>query len=142
MRMTLGVWIGEGTPWQATPGSIQTAIPLRGTAFSSVRSWPVGTLLGGGALAAGLPRLASSAQSPAQAEIFELALLLERLQAAFYAEAAERAALDAELLEFAKVVAGHEREHAAYLEEALGSAAPQDPELDFGSATTQSPGRA
>ena len=98
-----------------------------------------GTLLAGGALVAGLPRLASSAQSPAQdAEIFELALLLERLQAAFYIEAAERAELDAELLEFAKVVAGHEREHVAYLEEALGSAAPPEPELDFGGATTQS----
>jgi rubrerythrin len=98
-----------------------------------------GTLLAGGALVAGLPRFASSAQSPAQdAEIFELALLLERLQAAFYGEAAERAELDAELLEFAKVVAGHEREHVAYLEEALGSAAPQEPELDFGGATTQS----
>lgn len=98
-----------------------------------------GTLLAGGALAAGLPRLASSAQSPAQdAEIFELALLLERVQAAFYGEAAERAELDAELLEFAKVVAGHEQEHVAYLEEALGGAAPQEPEFDFGGATTQS----
>jgi hypothetical protein len=98
-----------------------------------------GTLLAGGALAAGLPRLASSAQSPAQdAEIFELALLLERVQAAFYGEAAERAGLDPELLEFATVVAEHERKHVAYLEEALGGAAPQEPELDFGGATTRS----
>jgi rubrerythrin len=98
-----------------------------------------GTLLAGGAAVAGLPRLAASAQSPEQdAAIFEFALLLEQIQAAFYGEAAERGELDAELLEFAKVVAGHEREHVAYLEEALGSSAPAAPATDFGEATTDS----
>lgn len=96
-----------------------------------------GTLLAGGALVAGLPRLAASAQSPARdAEIFNFALLLEQLQAAFYGEAAERAELDAELLGFAKVVAEHEREHVAYLQTALGSAAREEPRTDFGDATT------
>jgi rubrerythrin len=96
-----------------------------------------GTLLVGGALAAALPRLASSARSPAQdAEIFNYALLLEQLQAAFYDEAAAQAALPAELLDFAKVAAGHEREHVAYLREALGPSAQEAPATDFGDATT------
>jgi rubrerythrin len=96
-----------------------------------------GTLLAGGALVAGLPKLAVSAQSPAQdAEIFDFALLLEHLQAAFYREAADMAELDAELLEFAKVVAQHEREHVGYLRDALGSSAREEPETFFGAATT------
>ncbi|MGH3013050.1 MAG: ferritin-like domain-containing protein [Gaiellaceae bacterium] len=96
-----------------------------------------GTVLVGGALAAALPRLASSAQSPAQdAEIFNFALLLEQVQAAFYDEAASQAALPAELLDFAKVAAGHEREHVGYLTEALGMAAQEAPATDFGDATT------
>jgi rubrerythrin len=95
-----------------------------------------GTLLAGGALAAGLPRLAASAQSAEQdAQIFALALRLEQLQSAFYAEAAERGELGAELLEFAKVAAAHEREHVSYLEEALGTAAADPPAADFGEAT-------
>jgi hypothetical protein len=96
-----------------------------------------GTLIVGGALAAALPRLASSAQSPAQdAEIFNFALLLEQLQAAFYDEAAAEAALPAELLDFARVAAGHERQHVAYLQEALGPAARGAPAMEFGDATT------
>lgn len=96
-----------------------------------------GTVLAGGALAAGLPRLAASAQSPEQdAEIFNFALLLEQVQAAFYREAADMAELDAELLEFAKVVAEHEREHVGYLRDALGSSAREEPETFFGAATT------
>jgi rubrerythrin len=96
-----------------------------------------GALLAGGALAAGLPKLAASAQSPEQdAEIFNFALLLEHVQAAFYREAADMAELDGELLEFARVVADHEREHVGYLQEALGSSAVAEPETFFGAATT------
>jgi rubrerythrin len=95
-----------------------------------------GTLLAGGALVAGLPRLATSAQSAeVDAEIFALALQLEQLQVAFYAEAAERAEVSPELLEFAKVAAAHEREHVGYLEEALGSVAAAAPAVEFGDAT-------
>ncbi len=98
-----------------------------------------GTLLVGGAVAAGLPRLAASAQSPEQdAEIYNFALLLEQVQSAFYAEAVERAELDGELLDFAKVAASHEREHVAYLREALGSSAREAPPTDFGDSTSDS----
>jgi rubrerythrin len=96
-----------------------------------------GTVLAGGALMAGLPKLAASAQSPEQdAEIFNFALLLEHLQAGFYAEATELGELEPELLEFARIVAEHERQHVNYLQNALGSAARDEPETDFGDATT------
>lgn len=96
-----------------------------------------GTLALGGVVLAGLPKLAASAaQSPAQdAEIFNFALLLEYVQAAFYGEAVERAELSGELLRFAEVVAEHERAHVEYLREALGSGARAEPTTDFGEAT-------
>ena len=96
-----------------------------------------GTLVVGGVVVAGLPRLAASAaQSAAQdAEIFNFALLLEYTQSAFYAEAVERAELTGELLEFATVVAEHERAHVEYLRDALGSEARDEPTTDFGEAT-------
>jgi hypothetical protein len=91
----------------------------------------------GGVVVAGLPRLAvSAAQSAAQdAEIFNLALLLEYTQAAFYAEAVEREEIPGELLEFATVVADHERAHVDYLRDALGGDARAEPSTDFGEAT-------
>ena len=97
-----------------------------------------GTLAVGGVVIAGLPRLAASApQSAAQdAEIFNFALLLEYLQAAFYGEAMERAELTGELLEFARVVAEHEQAHVEYLQQALGGDALEAPSTDFGDATT------
>jgi hypothetical protein len=96
-----------------------------------------GTLVLGGVVVAGLPRLAASAaQSPAQdAEIFNFALLLEYLQAAFYGEAVERAELTGELLEFATLVVEHERAHVDYLRDALGADARAEPTTDFGEAT-------
>jgi Ferritin-like domain len=98
-----------------------------------------GTLLVGGAVAVGVPKLAASAQSPEQdAAIFNFALLLEQVQSALYAEASESAQLDGELLEFARVAAAHEREHVAYLQEALGDEARTAPTTDFGGATTDS----
>ena len=94
------------------------------------------TLVAGGVVIAGLPRLAASAQSPEQdVEIFNFALLLEYTQAAFYAETVERAELTGELFEFAKVVANHERAHVDYLLDALGSDARDEPVTDFGNAT-------
>lgn len=98
----------------------------------------------GGALAAGGAVLgwgagaAEPAPSPSRAldqKIFNFALLLERLQAAFYTEAVNAGALRGELLEFAEVVGGHEREHVDFLEEALGRGASKTPAFDFGSAT-------
>jgi rubrerythrin len=95
-----------------------------------------GTILAGGVLIAGLPRLAVSAPSPAQdVEVLNFALLLEYLQAAFYREALERASIGEELAQFVEVVGGHEQEHVDFLREALGNEAREEPRFDFGNAT-------
>lgn len=68
-------------------------------------------------------------------KIFNFALLLERLQAAFYGATVDAGALRGEIQEFAEIVAGHEREHVNFLEKALGPRASKSPVFDFGGAT-------
>ena len=80
----------------------------------------------------------AAAAPPSQAQdrkIFNFALLLEYLQAAFYTEAVRQGALTGEVREFADVVAEHEREHVAFLQRALGSHARPRPSFEFGQAT-------
>ena len=67
--------------------------------------------------------------------ILNFALLLEYLQAAFYAEALANGGLRGELREFAETAAGHEREHVTALRAALGRAAREKPRFSFGDAT-------
>jgi Ferritin-like domain len=96
-----------------------------------------GALLAGGVLITGLPRLAASAPSPKQdAEILNFALMIERLQAAFYAEGLRRARLGGRSRQFARVVAGHERAHGRFIESALGSKAREHPRFRFGETTS------
>jgi hypothetical protein len=96
-----------------------------------------GALTAGGVLIGGLPRLASSAPSPAQdARILNLVLLLEYVEAGFYAEARAKGVLRGELRKFASVAGGHEQQHVAFLKKALGSSARKQPRLSFGQATT------
>jgi|tagenome__1003787_1003787.scaffolds.fasta_scaffold20699271_2 rubrerythrin len=97
-----------------------------------------GALLVGGVL---LVRSTGAAAAPAlskeqDARIFNFALLLEHVQAAFYAEGVSRARLRGEVREFAETVAEHEREHVAFLKQALGAKARPKPSLHFGEATT------
>ena len=102
-----------------------------------------GLLAGGGLAAGGVVggwRATAAAPAPSTAldrKIFNFALLLERLQAAFYREAIEAGALRGELREFAEVVGGHERDHVEFLERALGSRADKPPTFEFGSATRE-----
>lgn len=96
-----------------------------------------GVLAGGGALVVALPRLAISAPSAAQdRKILNFALLLEYIEAGFYAEALEKGKLTGDLLEYVSVVRQHERAHIAFLKKALGSNARKEPDLDFGDATS------
>jgi hypothetical protein len=96
-----------------------------------------GAVLGGGALLAGLPRLAASAPSPEQdARVLNLVLLLEEVEAGFYAEALARRRLTGELRRYARIVSAHERAHVRFLRRALGGKARDRPTLDFGSATS------
>jgi hypothetical protein len=82
------------------------------------------------------PRTASAAPSKAQdQEIFNFALLLEYMQAAFYSEAVDHGRLRGEVAEFARTVGEHEREHVRFLQGALGPHARPRPEFDFGDAT-------
>lgn len=95
-----------------------------------------GTVLAGGVVIAGLPRLAVSAPSPAQdLEILNFALQLEYMESAFFTEASTKGRLTGELLEFAELVRGHERAHVAFLRNALGDKARKRPTFDFGEAT-------
>jgi truncated hemoglobin YjbI len=67
-------------------------------------------------------------------EVLNLLLLVEQTESAFYAQALETGRLTGEMAEFAEVVAGHEREHVAFLREQLGSAARAEPAYEFGEA--------
>jgi hypothetical protein len=90
-------------------------------------------LAAGGTALAAWPRDTISARSAKQdAEILKFALVVEDLQSAFYAAALDKGALDGELLEYAQVVAEHEKAHADHIRTALGSDAPVAPNFDFG----------
>jgi hypothetical protein len=72
------------------------------------------------------------AQGSDDRRVLELLLLVERTEAAFYAAALDAGILDGELREFADVVRGHEAEHLAAVESALGDDVPDAPSFDFG----------
>jgi len=95
-----------------------------------------GSILAGGVLISGLPSLASGAPSKAQdAEILNFALLLEYLEAAFYADALDKGALEGATGRFAEVVGAHEAAHVDFLKGALGDAAIATPTFDFKNTT-------
>src|SRR5262245_49641434 len=92
----------------------------------------------GGALGALTSSTSASAAPPSAAQdraIFNFALLLEYLQAAFYTAAVEHGRLRGDLRDFAEIVSGHERAHVAYLRKALGAHARPWPTFDFRDAT-------
>jgi rubrerythrin len=95
-----------------------------------------GLTLAGGAFLGLRPDPALPAPSKALDErIFDFALLLEYLQAAFYGEAVQHGALRGEVRQFAETVAEHERAHVAYLQKALGPKARKRPAFQFHDAT-------
>jgi hypothetical protein len=113
-------------------GGITRGALMRRTAIGA------GALVGAGVAIWGLPELSASADPSASqdAEILNFALTVERLKAAFYAEAARRAKLSGDLAQYVEVVGGHEREHAAFISKALGSKAGKAPTFDFGDSTS------
>jgi rubrerythrin len=95
-----------------------------------------GGVVVGGVLLGGLPDFANSKPSAKQdAEILNFALTMEYVQSGFYEEALRRGTLTGELREFAQRVGGQEKEHLAFIMQALGKAAVEKPKLDFGEDT-------
>jgi hypothetical protein len=103
-----------------------------------------GSVLGGGALLGALVPNALAASSSGRPPssfgagdvgILNYALTLEYLEASFYAQAVANISFsDSHLGALAKVIAGHEAAHVAYLKAALGSKAAKKPNFDFGAA--------
>jgi hypothetical protein len=92
--------------------------------------------MGGASLLGKASGSAGVAPSAAQdAKIFNFALALEYLQAAFYGEAVDKGRLKGELREFAEIVGQHERDHVNYLRTALGTQARSRPRFDFRGTT-------
>ena len=111
-------------------GTTRAALLARGLAA-------LGGLGAGGVWLAGRAGPAVSAPSPEQDErIFNFALGLEYVQAAFYEQAVEAAGLSGELLRYAQAVGEQERGHVEYLRDALGEAARDEPTFDFGDVVT------
>jgi hypothetical protein len=95
-------------------------------------------VVAGGGIGLGMRPARADAAVPSAAQdraIFNFALLLEYLQAAFYSEATRQAGLTGEVRRFAEIVGKHERAHVAFLRKALGPHARPRPEFDFGNAT-------
>ena len=69
-------------------------------------------------------------------QVLEFALLLERLQTAFYSEALRGKRLTGEVKQFAEVVGHEERSHLAYLLQELGPSTGKSATFAFADATS------
>jgi rubrerythrin len=95
----------------------------------------LGALSAGGAGAAALASARGSASLPSRdRQILRFALVLERLQTAFYAEAIRAGKLTGEARQFAEIVGREEQAHLRYLEKVLGSGAEPGQRYRFGDA--------
>jgi rubrerythrin len=103
--------------------------------FMAKAALGAGGLVGGGALLAALPGIASAA-SRSDISILNFALTLEYLESTFYAEAIAKKGLGKREMAFARTVHAHEQEHVAALKKVLGSHAIKKPSFAFGSATS------
>jgi hypothetical protein len=127
--------MSDQTAWAVAPARVPSTRTTR-TRLLKNAAISGGVLAGGGLLAGGLTTSARSATSAQQdARVFNFILLIEYLEAAFYAEALKRKALSGELRTFAEVAGAHEQAHVDFLKRALGSKARAKPALRFGSAT-------
>lgn len=100
-------------------------------------------LVGGAALAGGVlsgPLQNGSAATKEDVRPLQLILAVEYTEDAFYREALERAGLRGQMREFASTVAVQEKDHLAFIKQALGKAAGPRPKFDFGYATRSQDG--
>ncbi len=113
--------------------------PVTGKGRALSRAGALRALAGGGVAAAGLVGFSSASAAPSRTQdqkILNYLLVLERLQAAFYASARRAGGLSAELQKFAAVVGRNELEHVRLLSTLLGAAAKPAPAFHFGSAVS------
>jgi Ferritin-like domain len=93
-----------------------------------------------GGSAVGAAELAAAPESRGSAatdrEILTFGLLIERLQAAFYADALRAGKLLGEAREFAQVVGAEEQAHVKFFAAAVGAGAGSAPRFRFGDAVT------
>jgi rubrerythrin len=105
------------------------------TSVRITRAGLIAAAAGGGGAAAVLLAPGTSASAAQDVRVLNFALLLEEVEAAFYADALSRGALRGEVATYARTVAAHERQHVAFLRKALGAKARKRPRLDFRTAT-------
>ena len=111
------------------PDRVRTTLTTRGGALRTA------ALAAGGALATvtaigAADRLSAAPSAAKDVRILNLLLLVEHVEVGFYEAALERGILSGELEEFARTVLRHEREHLAYLRDALGDKADPAPSYD------------
>jgi Ferritin-like domain len=117
-----------------TDGALREA--LDGVHAQSRGDFLRGALIGSGGLLAALAAAPTAGASTARdVSIFNYALVLEYLQAAFYTEVERIGALRGPLAEQARVVGAHERAHVTALRKVLGQAAVKRPFFNFQGAT-------
>lgn len=123
-----------------TDGALREASELAENSYTRSQALRrTGVLVGGGLAIGALPVALSIGQGGVPAsdiKILNYALTLEYLEAAFYAEAVSKGALTGSLATFAQTVAGHEAQHVAALQKALGSKAVKKPNFDFKGTTS------
>ncbi len=97
-------------------------------------------LVGAGGLAAagGLLSRSDAVAAPSSAQdvrIFNLVLLLEYTEEAFYSEALRRGTLRGELHDYARTAREQERDHRRLVQRVLGAKAVAQPRFEFGART-------
>jgi rubrerythrin len=112
-------------------GRVSRASLLKGSV--AVLGALAGTAVGGAELAASAD---SGGSAATDREILTYGLLIERLQAAFYAAALAGGQLTGEVRQFAQVVGAQEQAHVKYFSAALGGSAGTSPRFSFGDAAT------
>jgi hypothetical protein len=119
-----------------------TRAPDRDTSTSLTRGGALraAAIAAGGALTAvtaigAADRLAAAPSPEQDIRVLNLLLLVEYVEVAFYEAAIERAGLTGELDDYARAVVAHEREHLAYLQDALGDEADPEPSYDLEAVT-------
>jgi rubrerythrin len=119
------VWVaGLTTGWQCTRAGLLRRVSVG-----------LGAVSAAGAGAAALASAQGPGSLPAgDRRILRFALQLERLQAAFYAEAIRGGKLTGEIRQFAETVGREEQAHQRYLEKALGGTTASSQRYHFGDA--------